>query len=280
MIRNVIWHLVIGFALFTLYLLDNNEHDLGINAKFIVIFSGSLKIGYLAFGYAAIYWLWIKRVLNVQYYEQYRYLLELAYFPWSIYCLIKFFDSDNDTRDHAVLLYICMLYLMIEAFLILFLNCLVFTAIIIGLILICWIVRSQSQLDEELLQRNNEISNMISHLDVLNVTGRRFEEGEYWWIWYEVFDNQIEVIRLPWNRKHYFHKQWILKWIKNSCVCPLWKTEITLEILEQIDHDMVSETHSRNGRYGTLNNKDDNEESKSEDLTRRGLERTREEIKQ
>jgi hypothetical protein len=43
-----------GGGLLTLYILDNNEHDLGINAKFVVILAGSVKLGVLALGMALV----------------------------------------------------------------------------------------------------------------------------------------------------------------------------------------------------------------------------------
>jgi len=277
-IRNVLWHWVVGLALFTLYILDNNEHDVGIDAKFILIFSGSLKIAYLALGYIIIYWLWVSRRFNSSYYPQFAFALELLYFPWSIYCLIKFFNEDNHTRDNAVLLYIGMLYLMIEGMIILFITSMVLMALIIGGILLWWLVRSSHQLEQERLQRNNEVSNLISRLDVLNVAGNRFDEGEHWWIWFDSFHSDIEVIRLEWIRKHYFHKPWIVEWIQSSNVCPICKTEITKDILEYIDNNTSSHNHTKSQGYGTIisnNGEANNLEIKQEDDSESPLDRTR-----
>jgi len=47
------------------------------------------------------------------------------------------------------------------------------------------------------------------------------------------FSSDDEIIPLPCDEKHYFHAQCIQEWLSNNNICPLCKTPITEEGLNE-----------------------------------------------
>ena len=110
-------------------------------------------------------------------------------------------------------------------------------------------------MEEEQLQRNLQISRLIQRIDLLNITGRRFQLDDICCIWMEQFNSSVEVIKLPWDRRHFFHKSCILEWIERSPTCPICKTEISEEMLNNIgiSEKSSSKKHSDHEYGGTGN---------------------------
>ena len=94
---------------------------------------------------------------------------------------------------------------------------------------------------------------MINQIDVLNITGRRFEADELCCICLDNFETEQDVIRLPCNKFHFFHRKCINDWIIKSPTCPLCKIEIDEDLLNQISENGVfSEEWSKKSNYGGL----------------------------
>lgn len=257
MLSNVCWDTVIGVFLFAMYMVDNNA-EVGINAKFIIIFSASLKLGLMVPGYIIVYRLCMMRKLNSAYYVSYINILTVLYAPWAIYCLVRFFDKDNDTKDKAGGLYLGMLYLMAEGMVILIVTACLALLLTCLSIFLCFIMRSSRSLERERLERNLQISNLISKIDVLHVTGRRFEQDELCCICLKNFEQDEEVIRLPCNKNHFFHKPCILDWMRISQTCPLCKTFITEEMLHEVEASrLLSDEKSESRNYGSFDRDED-----------------------
>lgn len=252
---DVVRESIIGGLLLMCYWIDSGEDHIGMNAKFIVLASAWIKLGGLVPYYLIVYALCRAKKLNVVYHGSYIAFIHLVYAPWSIYAMIRFFDGDNHTKDEAGFLYAGMLYLMIEGILV----CL--TALLLILVLswlcvfFCFMYRSSRQLDQEQLERNQQISNLINQIDVLNITGKRFEADELCCIWLDNFDAEQDIIRLPCNRNHFFHRACINDWILKSPTCPLCKVEINEELLNQLsENGGFSEQTSKKSNYGGLEN--------------------------
>lgn len=244
---------IVGALLLMWYLIDSDQDNIGINAKAIVLTSAWIKLGGLVPYYLIVYALCRAKTLSIAYHRSYIGFIHLLYAPWSIYCMVKFFDGDNNTKDEAAFLYAGMLYLMVEGLLVCLIAFLL-TLIFSWLFVFIWcLYRSSRQLDQEQLVRNQQISNLINQIDILNITGKRFEADELCCIWLDNFETEQDIIRLPWNKYHYFHRNCINDWILKSPTCPLCKVEINEEILNQIsENDFQSDQLSKNSNYRSL----------------------------
>lgn len=237
------------------YLIDRDEDNIGINAKFIVLTSACLKLAGLVPCYLLVYALCRARTLNIVYYSSYIMIINIIYAPWSIYAMIRFFDGNNHTRDEAGFLYAAMIYLVVEGIAVCLSIILVLLILSCVCVLIWYLYRSERQLDQEQVERNQQLTNVINKLDVLNITGRRFEQDEICCIWLVNFDSSQDVIRLPCNRNHFFHRECINGWTLKSPTCPLCKCEINEELLNQISENGVSsERLHKNSNYGSIRN--------------------------
>lgn len=56
-----------------------------------------------------------------------------------------------------------------------------------------------------------------------------------WSIWIFPFDENPDedLIYLPWDRKHIFHAEWIIEWLKRDSSCPLCKAPVNAETVER-----------------------------------------------
>jgi len=235
------------------YACDVNENNIGINAKFIILFSAWAKLGVI-FPILVILWLLVRfGGMKPGFYGTYRFLLCLLYFPWAVYCVFRFFNGDNHTKDEAGFLYAGLLFLMIEGMILLMFCAIVFLIIIFVCCVVCFLFRRASVLERERQENNANIGNLINQLDVLQIMGNRFKSGENCIICFDEFKEGDDVIvRLPWEGKHMFHKKCIVTWIQNNNICPICRTEITEEILEQARRDYVKSEDN----YGTIENQE------------------------
>ena len=60
-----------------------------------------------------------------------------------------------------------------------------------------------------------------------------YEPDDVWSIWVEQFAPSQNIVRLPWNEKHYFHDNCIGEWINSNPTWPLWKFIVTEEVLHK-----------------------------------------------
>jgi Ca2+/Na+ antiporter len=239
------------------YLIDRDEDNLGINAKFIVLTSACLKLGGLIPCYLLLYALCKVGTLNIVYYSSYKTVINAIYAPWAIYAMARFFDGNNHTRHEAGFLYGAMIYLLIEGIIICLSILLVLLILSCVCLLIWYLYRSERQLDQEQVERNQQITNLINNLDVLKLTGHRFEQDEICCICLSNFYTNQDIIRLPCNRNHFFHRKCINDWTLTSPTCPLCKCEINEELLDQIsDNAASSQRLHKNSNYGSIRNEE------------------------
>ena len=86
--------------------------------------------------------------------------------------------------------------------------------------------------DEEKKQ-NLTIKNILLNVASLKLNPAQFSWDDEWAICWDEFKPEQQIIRLPWNEKHYFHEAWIGEWIGIKSVCPIWKAEITEETINK-----------------------------------------------
>ena len=144
----------------------------------------------------------------------------------------------------------------------------VWALLFIATLLICgafwYLYRNERALNHERQQTNVEISNLINQLDMLNITGLKFNDGENWSICLGDLEEEQYITRLSWKRNHIFHKACIISWTTQNNFCPLWKAQIPQEILDHIHSDSDKIGSKEDQDYGALANFNwDNEETDS-----------------
>lgn len=250
MIFGVVRNILIGFFLFILYIIDMDKKNLGVNAKLLIVLSASLKLGVGVPAYIITYLLCKRGVLSSYYFQLYSNTFILLYAPWSIYCMIKFFDPENDTKVEAHYLYLGMFFLMIEGIVysvILFLLSLVCILTCFGA---CLIVRRSRAIERQSVTR---IKDMIKRIDLFHFTDRKTDDGHTWFIWSEEIKFEFDMIKLKWDNNHYFHKLCFSEWIMISRACPLWRTWIDEEILKDVqEKSEKSESSINSSSYGSV----------------------------
>ena len=65
------------------------------------------------------------------------------------------------------------------------------------------------------------------------IDSNQFNSKDDWSICCDEFSSDQQIIRLPWNEKHYFHANCIGEWLERKTVWPIWKAPITEEILNK-----------------------------------------------
>ena len=79
---------------------------------------------------------------------------------------------------------------------------------------------------------NNESSWEQFELQVFNnlaqklITSQIDSQYDAWSIWLIEFTQGDRVITLPWNERHFFHKEWIRQWLHRKRTCPLWSQRV------------------------------------------------------
>ena len=234
---------------------DVNERHVGIHAKFLVLFTACIKLAGIVPLHLLLFVLVRGKWMALHFYGLFSGIATILYFPWSVYLVIRFFSDDNHTKDEAGFLYAALLYLMIEGMiLIAMVLCMTFLIVTVW-ILLCYLHRNRMAERQQQQERNTQISGLINQLDVLNLTGRRYSQNEIWWICLENFGSDgSNMIQLPWAGQHLFHKDCIVEWIQHNNTCPICKTEITEEILREVQEnpDMFEDKPENN--YGGMEN--------------------------
>lgn len=179
--------------------------------------------------YIITYRLWLARKMNSNFYIGYAAILTLIYLPWSIYCMIHFFDHSHELKHHSVQMYIGMLFLWIEGFMVMSVVSLML--IIAGLIVFYYM--TQTSLENEQTRSSTRMRRIIEKLDILKLTGNNFESESICCICTETIQN-AECIILACNSNHKFHKVWIANWVKTYPACPVCRTMINDDDLSQL----------------------------------------------
>ena len=88
--------------------------------------------------------------------------------------MIHFFDHVHDLIHHSTQMYIGMLFLALEGFLVM---TIVLIIVLVGLCILM-ILYFQNSAEREVLEGNMRISRIIKRLDVLKITGNQFVNEE------------------------------------------------------------------------------------------------------
>ncbi|CAI2374123.1 unnamed protein product [Moneuplotes crassus] len=246
------YHLVIGCLLFMCYGSDVNEKHIGIHAKFLVLFTACIRVAVFIPYLMMMICLMKKRYISPYLYRLTYYFLLFLYFPWAVYLVIRFFADDNHTKNEAGFLYAALLFLMIEGMILIFFAVLFTLLALMICILLCYIHRRQTEIENQQAERNERIADFINTIDILNVTGGRFEANDICCICLENYSEENgPVIQIPCPGPHYFHKQCVIQWIREKNCCPICKAEITIE---DINNAIAERQQKPQGSqdYGTI----------------------------
>ena len=80
--------------------------------------------------------------------------------------------------------------------------------------------------------QNNESSweqfelQVFNNFDQKSLTSEIESQYDSWPIWLIEYTQGDRVITLPWNARHFFHKEWIRQWFYRKRTCPLWSQRV------------------------------------------------------
>ena len=247
---------ILGIALLALVLSDIDE-DGYASTKGCLFVAGGIKLFIKIPLYVIAYRLWLMRKLSSGLYSMYVSLLAIIYLPWSIFCMIHFFDHVHDLKDDSVQMYIGMLFLWIEGFVVMTMVLLI---IMITMFLI--ILAYSRSIDREQEESNNSrVAQIMRRLDVFHISTRHQQFDDICWLCSETMVNNKEVYDLKCDSKHKFHTRWICEWIKTSAKCPICKAVVSDEWLSHLRSkiDEISSSSEGNGQiYNTGSHNGDN----------------------
>lgn len=157
------------------------------------------------------------------------FFLMIFLFVWYTHVTIMFFRKDNDCRQVSKSLYSAHVVLLVEAAIIYFIFA-VFT-----LITCCalFVIIFTAKMEHNQKKQNVKIKNVLLGLTALKLNPTEYSEEDCI-ICCEQFQENQDIIRLPWDPRHYFHPQWIGPWLEKEASCPLCKQEITMDQLKSI----------------------------------------------
>lgn len=150
-------------------------------------------------------------------------------FFWYTFMVILFFSNLNDCKDKSYSLYLGLLLLVIESILYLIFFILISVLLWwIGILTAAiWLIRRREKM------KNQKISTLLVKAKGLRKKFEDCQTNEECWICFWEFNAESKILRLPWNTNHYFHADCISEWMKTKSNCPIWKAEVTTEILKK-----------------------------------------------
>ena len=131
-------------------------------------------------------------------------------------------------------------------------------------ILLCWmmtcfwclivyssLVTINSEMNERI--NNMRLKNLLMGIADLkiNANGHTNEECV---VWMEKYKPDSEIMRLPCNQNHYFHRDCILNWIESTPSCPVCKVPIGLDPIKNQPNDQEN-NQNRNADANLSGNK-------------------------
>lgn len=142
--------------------------------------------------------------------------------------MTKFFSDNFDCKDKAEYLYIGVLLLVIDAFI-------DFVVLFFLLIALWWVglfywINSRKQEEEK--SQKLKIKDLLLNTASLRLNPTQYEVGDDWPICCDTFQNDQNIISLPWNKGHIFHDYWIAEWIQHNNTWPMCKAPVTEEAIE------------------------------------------------
>ena len=156
-------------------------------------------------------------------------LIPLLYFPWWIYVLYKFHFDLEDIYDCTKMLTVGLTLMVVEAYLYLIFYAIFFWFLAIVSILL---IRLSTKYRRSILQFKKSVKDVV----LVKLSGIRYDNeltpednlefitANYsWWICTEDFTEVGDVMQLPWNFRHVFHKDCLADWLDTWRVWPCWK---------------------------------------------------------
>lgn len=149
-------------------------------------------------------------------------------FSWYWKVTSQFFSSDNDCRKKATPLWVGHFVLIIEAF-----GCFFLSWIFWCVISIIWVLVARALKKQRKDKINNmKIKDMLLKAASFKLSPQDILAKEECPICFAEFEPDQNILQLPCNDKHVFHADWIGEWVGRNNTCPLWKTEITKNLIK------------------------------------------------
>ena len=148
---------------------------------------------------------------------------------WYIHWVDIFFRDSNNCRDTSSSLWWAHLIIVITAFGTFFLCSIL---ICCGCLLLCLVAFAANE-EMESKKNNAKMKNMLMGIAEFKMNSEEHLQEECI-VCMDKYEPDSEIMRLPCNEQHYFHKDWILKWVERNPCCPLCKAKITPESLKKM----------------------------------------------
>lgn len=223
-ILNACYESIVAVILIVL-IIFNDGTRWGKGIKEIIMTSIGIRLGFLAPVSFVFHYLVKHRKINPSIVGMINSLIGLPFLGWYIFITVHFFKGTGGW-EKVKMLYIAYIVLLLES--IFYYIRLLFVIAVVIIVVTYWgIHHSLSKTAKKPLK----IKQILLGIANLKMKRNFYEPDDVWSIWVERFEPSMNIIRLPWNEKHYFHDVWIGEWVNNNPNCPLCKFTITEEIL-------------------------------------------------
>ena len=160
-----------------------------------------------------IYWyLVLNRSVTISCVQISKFFFTLALNVWYFYVVYTFYSSENECKEQSIYLYVAHVILVLEALLAFSTTALILSLCLL-LMWILWISNSRRYFNKT---RNLRLKDVILNATNLKLTQDHVNYEEDWVICLDEFQADQNIIRLPWDPKHYFHANWIGDWIERK----------------------------------------------------------------
>ena len=232
-IYNVSWWWLSGLIIFNTF----NE-SWGVHVHTLLIIRMAIMLFYSLPWRLFFYYLANKRFINPSSVPIISAAFATPLFLWYMFMVYVFFSKNNDWKSKSFSLFLGLLLLFVESIVYILFFC--FISVLLGCIAFLTLALFYIRRKEKM--KNMRIGDLLLKAKGLRLKLDDLEGETECWICFNEFNQNSKIIHLPCNTHHYFHAEWIGEWVKNKNNWPLWKTEVTREILKLYKKKKPSES--------------------------------------
>jgi len=220
---HISWIILVGYIIIL-----NGDSSCDIDVKTLLIIRIGIRVGYSLPTRLMFYYMALKKKISP---GTVNILSGITFVPliiWYFYVIWVFFTSSNNCKSKSFPLWWGFLLLLIEAFMYsLFITLIwILVSVISCLAFAIWC----SNVIEK--RNNKQVKDIIMKMKGLKLDYSTLRGDVEWCICCSEFSEDSNIMRLPCNPLHYFHKEWISEWIGHKSNWPICKSEITKESLQ------------------------------------------------
>lgn len=224
---NTMYHIIWCFLALTIIMMSEDK-AWNTNIQMLLVIRMVMRIVYSIPTRWFSYYLAVRKRISPATVNILTAVFALPVYIWYFYIVILFFGSSNDWRKNNYVLWMGFVLLLIES--VIYIVFWVLISILLCIIGILMGIYFFAKIKEK--RNNGKIKEMFLKCKGL-VLGYSETQGDTeWCIWFNEFDENSDIMRMPCNSLHYFHKDWISEWVGRKSNWPICKTQVTADSLK------------------------------------------------